>query len=93
MPDLIRHPEIIETTCMKLHSIRQDLQDYQDFFGLVKQYLVHLAYPAESGINPVKKGNSGANKFLSDQTDRISGSGGAGFRPAPRYGRYTSVSG
>jgi len=41
---------------MKLHSIGQDLQDYQDFFGLVKQYLVHP-------VDPVKKGNSCAIKF------------------------------
>ena len=50
-------------TCMKLHLIGQDLQDYQDSFDLIKQYLVHLACPAESGIDPVKKGNSGAIKF------------------------------
>jgi hypothetical protein len=36
---------------MKLNSIRQDLQDYQDFLGLVQQYLAHL-------IDPVKNGNS-----------------------------------
>jgi len=41
---------------MKLHSIGQDLQDYQDFFGLVKKYLVHP-------VDPVRKGNSGATKF------------------------------
>ena len=42
---------------MKLHLIGQDLQDYQDSFGLIKQYLVHP-------VDPVKKGNSGAIKFL-----------------------------
>jgi hypothetical protein len=33
---------------MKLHSIRQDLQDYQDFLGLVRQYLVHPACRGEA---------------------------------------------
>jgi hypothetical protein len=42
---------------MKLHSIGQDLQDYQDFFGLVKQYLVHP-------VDPVKIKNSNAIEFL-----------------------------
>ncbi len=28
-------------TCMKFHSIRQDLQDYQDFFCIVWLYPVH----------------------------------------------------
>jgi len=31
-----RSPEPLENTCMKLHSIGQD---YQDSFGLLKQYL------------------------------------------------------
>ena len=30
---------------MKLHSFRQDLQDYQDFFGLVWLYPVHPVDP------------------------------------------------
>jgi hypothetical protein len=38
---------------MKLHSIGQD---FQNSFGLVKQYLVHP-------VDPVKKRNSGAIKF------------------------------
>jgi hypothetical protein len=41
---------------MNLHSVRQDLQDYQDFLGLVQQYLVHPA-------DPVKNKNSNATKF------------------------------
>jgi hypothetical protein len=50
---------------MKLHSIGQDLQDYQDFFRLVKRYLVHL-------VDPVKKENSDAIKFhlRSNRIDR-----------------------
>jgi len=36
---------------MKLHSIGQDLKNYQNFFGLVKQYPVHP-------VNPVKIKNS-----------------------------------
>ena len=51
---------------MKHHSIGQDLQDYQDYFGLVKQYLVHPASQGEafkrSLVDPVKK-NFGAIKF------------------------------
>ena len=43
-------------TCMKLHSIGQDLQDYQDFFGLVMLYLVHL-------VDTVKKGKCDVIKF------------------------------
>ena len=50
-------------TYMKLHSIGQDLQDYQDIFGLEMLYLVHPACPAESGIDPVKKGKCGVIKF------------------------------
>ncbi len=38
---------------MKLHSIRQD---YQDFFGLVQQYLVHP-------VDPVKNENSNKVSF------------------------------
>jgi len=35
---------------------RHDLQDYQDFLGLVQQYLVHP-------VDPVKNKNSNALKF------------------------------
>ena len=41
---------------MKLQSIRQDLQDYQDFLVLIFRYLVHL-------VDPVKNGNSNAIRF------------------------------
>jgi hypothetical protein len=41
---------------MKLNSIGQDLQDYQDFFLMVKLYLVYL-------VDPVKKDNCDAIKF------------------------------
>jgi hypothetical protein len=41
---------------MKLHLFRQDLQDYQDFLGLVQQYLVHPD-------DPVKNENSNAIWF------------------------------
>jgi len=30
------------------HSFRQDLQDYQDYFGLVSLYPVHLACRGEA---------------------------------------------
>ena len=33
---------------MKLHSFRQDLQDYQDFCGLVWLYPVHIACRGEA---------------------------------------------
>ena len=65
---------------MKLHSIRQDLQGYQDFFSLVQQYPVHLACPAESGIDPVKKGNLMPLSFFFDQTGRPPEAGKL-FRP------------
>jgi hypothetical protein len=51
---------------MKLHSIRQDLQDYQDFFCLVQQYPVHP-------VDPVKKRNLMPLSFFFDQTGRFSG--------------------
>ena len=41
---------------MKLHSFRQDLQDYQDFFILVLLYPVHL-------VDHVRKWKVHAVKF------------------------------
>jgi len=35
---------------MKLHSFRQDLQDYQDFLALVPQYFVHPVDPVQNAI-------------------------------------------
>jgi len=50
---------------MKLHSIRQDLQDYQDSFCLIKQYLV-------DPVDPVKK-IMWSLSFSFDQTGFFSG--------------------
>jgi hypothetical protein len=36
------------TARVKLHLFRQDLQDYQDFFGLVWLYPVHPACQGEA---------------------------------------------
>ena len=55
---------------MKLHSIRQDLQDYQEFLGLVQQYLVHP-------VDPVKNGNSKPLSFFFDLTGRFLAGGWA----------------
>jgi hypothetical protein len=65
---------------MKLHSFRQDLQDYQDFFGLVSLYPVH---PACQGEAPPGRGEDwlilSENgtfmplSFLFDQTGRFGG--------------------
>ena len=38
----------ISPPCLKLHSIRQDLLDYQYFLSIMQQYLVHP-------LDPVKK--------------------------------------
>jgi hypothetical protein len=51
---------------MKLHSFRQDLQDYQDFFGFVSLYPVHPVILSENGtFMPLS--------FLFDQTGRFGG--------------------
>jgi hypothetical protein len=42
---------------VKLHLFRQDLQDYQDFFGLVYVYPHHP-------VDPVRKWNDYAAKFF-----------------------------
>jgi hypothetical protein len=44
---------------MKHHSIRQDLQDYQDVLGLAQEYLVNP-------VDPVRKINLYFVYFLSD---------------------------
>jgi hypothetical protein len=51
---------------MKLHSFRQDLQDYQDFFGLVSLYPVHPVILSENGKFMLLS-------FLFDQTGRFGG--------------------
>jgi hypothetical protein len=65
---------------MKLHSFRQDLQDYQDFFGLVSLYPVHPACQGEAPpgrgkdwLILSKNGKFMPLSFLSGQTGRFGG--------------------